>query len=278
MKKIVDISFILILTFAVASAIAAQTKKPKKVVKPQPVVAATPQPTPQPQSVEVPAKSNERPSVDATTLNNLKANGAARSIQTSYTPVYFYEFTRPGFVYSHVLIEHDEHGKGKISFLKDGFDDLITDPIDLSPVTLANIDGALTALKFLDSSEDYQYAGRDFSNMGNVAITVKKNGRERTAKYNWTENKNAKILMDEYRRIGNEYTWRFEIASARENQPLLTPGLTDALDSYLERSEISDPPHLLPFLKELSTDERLPLIARNHTAKLLKQIEKSKKQ
>ena len=30
--------------------------------------------------------------------------------------------------------------------------------------------------------------------------------------------------MDEYRRISNEYTWRFEIA-ARENQPLQTPGL-----------------------------------------------------
>lgn len=63
----------------------------------------------------------------------------------------------------------------------------------------------------------------------------------------------------------------------RENQPLEAPRMIDALDSYLRRGEISDPPHLLPFIKEISEDERLPLIARNHAARLLKQIEKTKK-
>jgi hypothetical protein len=65
--------------------------------------------------------------------------------------------------------------------------------------------------------------------------------------------------------------------SARANQPLLTPGLMDLVDSYIKRKEISDPPHLLPFLTQLSSDERLPLIARNHAARLAKQIEKSQK-
>jgi hypothetical protein len=32
---------------------------------------------------------------------------------------------------------------------------------------------------------------------------------------------------------------------------------------------------MIPFLKELSDDERIPLISRNHAAKLIKQIEKT---
>lgn len=64
---------------------------------------------------------------------------------------------------------------------------------------------------------------------------------------------------------------------ARENQPLQTPGLMDAIAAYINRKEISDPPHLIPFLTELTTDERLPLMARNRAAKLIKQIEKTKK-
>src|SRR5258706_5498279 len=153
---------------------------------------------------------------------------------------------------------------------------MLTDPLQLSEVTMTNIRQTLTALNFLDSTENYQYT-RDFSNMGNVTFTVKKDGRSREVKYNWTDNKEAKFLMDEYRRIGNEYTWKFEINIARENQPLQTPGLVDALDGYLQRSEISDPPHLVQVLEALSNDERLPLMARNHVTKLIKQIEKTKK-
>ena len=268
MNKALTISFSAILIALMSVGLTAQTKKPKKANKPKPVVASTPQPTPEPPA-EIPVKRNERP-IDG------KANNRNGSTASAYSPVYFYEFTRPGFTYERILIEHDEAGKGKISFLKDGFEDLITDPLQLSPVTLANIKDVLTTLNFLDSTENYQYS-RDFSNMGNMAITVKKDGRERTAKYNWTDNKQAKFLMDEYRRIANEYTWKFEIAIARQNQPLQSPGLMDTLDSYIKQNEISDPPHLVALLTELSTDERLPLIARDHAAKIVKQIEKAKK-
>ena len=195
---------------------------------------------------------------------------------TAYSPVYFYEFTRLGFTYERILIEHDEAGKGKISFNKSSFDEMITDPIQLTTVTMANLTSAFTELTFLSSNEHYQ-TERDHSNMGNVSITVKKDELTRTAKYNWTENKQAKFLMDEYRRIANEYTWRFEIAVSRENQPLQAPRLMTILAGYIKQKEISDPPHLVPLLNDLSTDERIPLIARDHAAKLVKQIEKTKK-
>ena len=269
MTKALTFSFSAILLALLSVGLTAQTKKSKKINKPKPVIVATPQPTPEPPA-EIPAKRNERPADGKPTSQN----GSAAS---AYSPIYFYEFTRPGFTYERILIEHDEAGKGKIAFLKDAFAEMITDPLQLSPTTLANIKDALTALNFLDSTENYQYAAHDFSNLGNIKITVKKAGRSREVKYNWTDNKQAKFLMDEYRRIANEYTWRFELAVARQNQPLLTPGLIDQMEDYIKRGEISDPQHLTPFLTELSTDERLPLIARNHAAKIIKQIEKARK-
>ncbi len=261
MRKALSISLFLLLLASMSNA---QTKKAKKAAKPKPTPAVTPELTPVP-TVEKSTKRNERPTgaINGTTAQ-------------TYLPVYFYEFTRPGFLYSQILIEHDGAGKGKVSFLKDGYEEMITDPIQLTPVTLKALTDAFTSLNFLDTAENYQ-TERDHANMGSVSITVKKNGRERTAKYNWTENKQAKFLMDEYRRIGNEYTWKFEIGVVRQNQPLQAPGLMTTLDNYIRQNEISDPPHIVPLLTELSTDERLPLIARSHAERLVKQIEKAKK-
>lgn len=254
---------------ALPPGLSAQTKrtKPKKpaVQKAKPTV--TPVPSPEPTPADTSTKRNARPSGDSR-----PSNAAA-----AYQPEYFYTFDRPGFLYDHIAIEHDETGKGKITFTKSDFEEPMTDPVQLSAVTMENLKSAFAALGFLDSTEEYQVKGRDYSHMGNVAITLKKQGRERMVKYNWTDNKDAKALMDEYRRIGNEYTWRFEITLARENQPLQAPGLMDTLASYYKRNELSDPPHLIPLLTELSTDERIPLMARNRAAKLIEQIQKAKK-
>ena len=234
------------------SAASAQNKKNQK-----------PEPNPEPKA-ETPAKRNERPG---------GAPAKAEPPTAEQPATHFYEFTRPGFSYGKVVIEHNDAGRGTISFLKDGYEELLTDPISLTTATLAKIDGALSELNFLDSTDEYQYS-KDYTHMGNVTFTLRRDGRSRTVKYNWTENKAAKTVMDEYRRISNEYTWRFEMVIARQNQPLQTPGLMDAIDSYLKRNEISDPANLLPFLRELSTDERIPLMARNRAAKLAKEIDK----
>lgn len=251
------ITIMCLLAGLLASAGIAQTKK-----TPRPGTMSTvtdPAPTP-----DAP-KKNGRPHDDP------KAGIQIRD----YVPTYFYEFTRPGFVISHVLIEHDAAGKGKISFLKQDFDEMLTDPIQLTAVTQKGIDDALTRLNFLTATDNYQYP-RDFSNMGNIVFRHVREGRERTVKYNWTDNADAKFLMDEYRRISSEAVWKFELVSARANQPLESPRLLDALDSYLQRSEITDPPHLIPLLKGIANDERLPLIARNHATRLIARIEKER--
>jgi len=269
MNRFLKIGLIAALPLALALVVPAQAKKNRKTGKAaKPATENTvPQPVaPPPAPTEESHKRNERP-------NTQQAKSAATQTAQS---AYSYEFTRPGFVYSRVVIEHDDAGTGKISFQKNGFEEVITDPVSLSSVTMRNIKDALVALDFFASTEEYQTA-RDYSHMGNSQFTFRRDGKTRTVKYNWTENKSAKILMDEYRRLANEYTWRFEISVGRENQPLETPGQMDVIDSYIQRGEISDPPHLLPFLTELSTDERMPLMARNHALKLIKQIEKKKK-
>ena len=89
-----------------------------------------------------------------------------------------------------------------------------------------------------------------------------------------TNNPNAKLLADEYRRASNQAIFVFDISVARQNQPLDSPKILDRLESYISRNEISDPKQLIPLLRDLNTDERLPLIARNHALRLIKQIQK----
>jgi hypothetical protein len=103
---------------------------------------------------------------------------------------------------------------------------------------------------------------------------LKQGARERETEFNWTDNKDARALADEYRRIGDQAVFNFEISLALVNDPLNTPKLMDQLESMLKRNGLSDPQQLLPLLADLSTDERIPLIARNHAARLSKQIKK----
>ena len=105
---------------------------------------------------------------------------------------------------------------------------------------------------------------------------MRKDGKERIAAFNWTSNEDAKFLMDEYRKISNQYLWIFDMTVARQNQPLETPRIMKTMDGYVRRNELSDPPQMIPFLRDLSNDERVPLIARNDAARLIKEIEKKK--
>ena len=249
----------------------AQTKRRPVVKKPDIAVpTATPQPAPEP-TPDPARKRNERPGGKVNTDNTTVPVSTKTRI-----PTHFYEFTRPGFLVEKIFLEHNDSGKGTISFQKQGSDEMITDPIEVSKGTLDKIAATLTALNFFDSTENYQYE-KDYPHLGNHTFRFKIGEHERTVKFNWTTNKDAKLLMEEYRNIASFYVWKFDITIARENQPLQTPGLMDALDGSLRRGEISDPPQIVPFLTELSSDERMPLIARNRALKLIKEIAKEKK-
>jgi hypothetical protein len=275
MKSIVKISFCMHLAVLVAFvtvAVEAQTRRSRT----EPRNPATPaselntssaaQPSPSP------PKRNERPNDPGRT----RRDGATSPDPAgSVVAAYEYEFSQPDFAVTYIKIVHDKDGAGTISFRKKGSEELITDPIRVSPKSIARVNDALITLNFLESTENYQHE-RDFSHLGVVKFTYRGGGRSRDVTLNWTENKDAKVFMDEYRKIANQYIWIFDISLSRDNQPLDAPRLLDSLDSLIRRNEISDPHQMEQFLRQLADDERIPLIARNHAAKLVKQFEKEK--
>ena len=271
MKPNISIILAVLAAALLTTVVAAQTKPRTRPVKKPAVtaIAPSPQPTPAEPAVEKSEpKKNERPA----------SNGSVSKTSTpaAKDPAYIYEFTQPDFEIKKIVIAHDDAGRGTITFTKKMFGDTVTDPLTVSPTALERINNAFTALNFVDSNESYQYE-KDYSHLGVNTFTLKKEGKQRTAVFNYTVNKDAKILMDEYRKLSNQFIWVFDINVARENQPLEAPRQLDALDSLLKRNEISDPNQLVPLLKEMKDDERIPLIARNHSGKLVERIEKGKK-
>jgi hypothetical protein len=186
---------------------------------------------------------------------------------------YSWEFRQPAFLVSHIVIEHDASGRGKITFEHRGEATPIVEPVELSINALGRVLGLWSDLQFLDSNEDYQ-AAKNFAHLGVYHLRMDDGRRERTAEFNWSDNKQAWTLANEYRRVSNQAILVFDIKLAREMQPLNAPGLMNEMEGDLTRGELSDPYQLIPLLEDLRTDERIPLIARNHADRLLKKIEK----
>lgn len=186
---------------------------------------------------------------------------------------YIYEFTQPKFYVKHIVLEHDANGRGTVTFERLNEDTPVTEPISLSPAALQRITASWQALQFLDSQTDYQ-SSKQFPHLGTMRIGMERGDRKRVAEFNWTNNTNAEKLVNEYRKAADQAIWIFDISIARQNQPLNAPKLMEALESLLSRNGISDPQQLVPLLKDLSTDEHVPLIARNHALRLIKKIQK----
>src|SRR5689334_18425399 len=186
---------------------------------------------------------------------------------------YSYEFSQPKFYVKHIVLEHDANGRGTITFERLNEDVPVTEPIELSAAALARINAAWQALQFLDSNEDYQ-SSKQFPHLGTMRIGMERGERKRVAEFNWTNNQDASTLINEYRKAADQAIWVFDIGIARENQPLNAPKLMEAMESMLKRNAVSDPRQLLKLLQDISTDEHVPLIARNHALRLIKQIQK----
>jgi hypothetical protein len=259
-----------LLIWSAAICTAAQSKAKKNKAESQP---ALPLPSKQnsretsggQSTGDAPEKSSKSSATDA---------GTAPSSSTlkSEAVEYSFEFTQPNFLESHILITHDENGRGDITFERRNSDP-ICDPLVLSQATVARLKTLWDTLHFLDSEKSYQ-SEKDYPHLGTNRLHMKQGTRDRLAEFNWTGDKDAFALITEYKRIANQAIFIFDITLSRENQPLNSPKLMDEFDDHLRRNEFADPQQLLPLLRELSTDERLPLIARNHAGRLVKKIEK----
>lgn len=238
-------------------------------------------------SVHAPAaKRNTR----ETTVDASPAAGAARddgnagakdagkgSVKTPATDTeavsYAYEFKQPQMTIHHIRIEHDGAGRGRISFERISDTEPLVEPFVLSASALARIKAHWNALRFLDSTESYQ-AEKQFAHLGTLRLWMKQGERERAAEFNWTNNTDASNLVNEYRHAAEQAVLVFEIGVALELQPLELARLMNRFAALLERDYLSDPQQLVPLLRQLQADERVPLVARNHAARLLKKIEK----
>ena len=170
-------------------------------------------------------KRNDRPAEATPTPtpprrdDNKKPPDAAR---------YSYEFAKAEFLISHIVIEHDAVGHGKITFERRGEDTPIVEPVDLSMGALGRILGLWTGLRFLDSDENYQ-APKNFAHLGTYHLKMENGERKRTAEFNWSNNKEAWSLANEYRRVSDQAILIFNIKLAREMQPLNAPGLLNEM-------------------------------------------------
>ena len=213
------------------------------------------------------AKHNSRP--------QQVADSSAVSDAAKTDPVkYSYEFSQPKFYVKHIVLEHDANGRGTVTFERLNEDVPISEPIELSTVALARITSSWQALQFLDTETNYQ-SDKQFPHLGTMRIGMQRGERKRIAEFNWTNNSAASKLVNEYRKAADQAMLVFDIAIARENQPLNAPKLMELFETLLKRDGLSDPRQLLKLLQDLSTDEHIPLIARNHALRLIKQIEKS---
>lgn len=189
------------------------------------------------------------------------------------TARYSYEFTQPEFIIRHILIDHDAAGRGKITFERKNEEGTIEEPVELSRDALERVLGAWAALRFLESTENYQ-SERHYAHLGTMRLKMEHDSLKRTAEFDWTNNKVVSSLTNEYRRVADQAILVFNISVARESQRLNTPKLMEEFELQLKRNGLSDPQQLIPLLKDISADEHLPLIARNHALRLIKKLEK----
>src|SRR5437867_1307987 len=130
-------------------------------------------------------KTNERPQAPAQSTQRREENRHQPDPSR-----YSWEFKQPAFFVSHILIEHDALGRGKITFEQKGEDTPIVEPIELSTSTLGRIFGLWSDLRFLDSTESYQSA-KSFAHLGTYSLHWDDGQRRRTAEFNWSDNKDA---------------------------------------------------------------------------------------
>ena len=219
-------------------------------------------------------KQNNRPPELAPTVT-IPANPPVVSVSPSQASpgTYTYEFSQPHFLITHVLVEHDSAGHGRLILERLGETTPIIEPLEISVAALGRITALWQSLRFLDSETNYQ-SEKQFPHMGTVRLSMRVGSRSRKTEFNWTHNSDAAALANEYRRLADQGKFIFDMTVARENRPLDAPKLMDQLEIMLKGSGLSDPQQLVPLLRELNTDERIPLMARNHAARLLKKIEK----
>ncbi len=205
----------------------------------------------------------------------IEINRTGKDATGKASPIrFYYLFENERFTTPRQEVEFDGSGHGTFRFKRKDTDEIVND-LDVSPALMAQIQSLFSELNFLSSSEDYQHK-RDFSHLGTVTITMARDGKERTVKFNYTDHSAMTKLREIFQNITIQETRAFEMETVRSNDPISTPAQLRMLESELRSKHIADPDRFVPILKDIRLDEGVPLIARNHAERLLQSIKKGK--
>jgi hypothetical protein len=238
-----------------------------------------PQPSPEQSQQGQPKKVSTRPEDGSGAEDvpaSVKAGAPAPAKEDPNAVRYAYEFKQPDFFVYFVRIEHDDAGRGRMLFERRSDTEQTAEPFEFSPAALARVRARWGALQFLEAQANYQ-GERTYPSMGQTRLWVRRGGQERATEFNYSQNADAQGLAEEYRRATEQVLFVFDINVALESQPLDTPKLLGRLESLIARNYLSDPQQLVPLLRQLTGDERVPLVGRNQAARILKKLEKQSK-
>ena len=197
-----------------------------------------------------------------------------KKTDTSADTKFHYLFENEKFTTPRIELEFGADGKGEFRFKKKESEE-IANKLEVTTIVLGQISALLAELNYLDSSENYQHK-KDFSHLGTVTIEIHQSGKHRKVQFNYTDNPAMSKLANIFRNIATQETRVFEIETIRQSDPISTPAQLRYLDSELRSKNIADPERFVVLLQDIKLDEGVPLIARNHAERLLKEIRKPK--
>jgi hypothetical protein len=193
---------------------------------------------------------------------------------TSTETKFHYLFENEKFTTPRIELEFNGDGKGEFRFKKKESEE-IANKLEVTNTVLGQISALLAELNYLDSSETYQHK-KDFSHLGTVTIEIAQGGKHRKVQFNYTDNPAMNKLANIFRNLATQETRVFEIETVRQSDPISTPAQLRFLDNELRSKSIADPERFVALLQDIKLDEGVPLIARNHAERLLKDIKKPK--
>lgn len=200
---------------------------------------------------------------------------AAAEAGPSKSVAFTYKFENARFYIPLIDLQVNADRTAKLSFKQGESDDTIDQTFTVRPETMDRLVELTTRSRFLESDEDYQ-SKKDFSHLGWITITATEGGHHRTTRFNYSQNKDVSDLAEIFRAIATQWIDIFHIKVAVEHQPLDLPAQLDALENDLQIERLVEPESLVDPLRDISQDDTLPLIARNHADKIITAIQKKK--
>ena len=197
-----------------------------------------------------------------------------KKFEASADTKFHYLFENEKFTTPRIELEFGADGKGEFRFKKKESDE-ISNNLQVTSTVLVQINFLLAELNYLDSRESYQHK-KDFSHLGTITIDVAREGKQRKVQFNYTDNPAMMKLANIFRNLATQETRIFEIETIRQSDPISTPAQLRFLDNELRSKNIADPERFVALLQDIKMDEGVPLIARNHAERLLKEIRKPK--